>query len=115
MALLEAPAPAGYVTLPSLSKELSRLPSTPLRRAWFYYGEARELLVPVPFMATATTDKLYDEMQTVKPADLPPVDLVVGAKIYKLTGPVLVSQTLKEARKTINARIDLIRNHLKKV
>ena len=42
------------------------------RNAWFYYGEARELLVPVPFMATATTDKLYDEMQTVKPADLPP-------------------------------------------
>ena len=37
--------------------------------AWFYFGEARELLVPVPFMATATTDKLYDEMQTVKPAD----------------------------------------------
>ena len=24
-----------------------------LRNAWFYYGEARELLVPVPFMATA--------------------------------------------------------------
>jgi hypothetical protein len=53
--------------------------------AWFYYGEARELLVPVPFMATAITDKLYDEMQTVKPADLPPVDLAAGTKIYKLT------------------------------
>jgi hypothetical protein len=48
--------------------------------AWFYYGEARELLVPLPFMATATTDKLYDEMQTVKPADLPPLDLIGGAK-----------------------------------
>ena len=62
--------------------------------AWFYYGEARELLVPVPFMATATTDKLYDEMQTVKPADLPPVDLTAGAKTFKVTDlfPVPVGQ-----------------------
>jgi hypothetical protein len=43
------------------------------------------LLVPVPFMATATTDKLYDEMQTVKPSDLPPLDLVAGGKTYKVT------------------------------
>ena len=56
-----------------------------MRNAWFYFGEARELLVPVPFMATATTDKLYDEMQTVKPSDLPPADLAAGAKTYKLT------------------------------
>ena len=56
-----------------------------MRVAWFYYGEARELLVPVPFMATAMTDKLYDEMQTVKPSDLPPIDLVAGTKTYKLT------------------------------
>lgn len=55
------------------------------RNAWFYFGEARELLVPVPFMATATTDRLYDEMQAVKPADLPPADLAVGAKTYRLT------------------------------
>ena len=38
-----------------------------------------------PFMATATTDKLYDEMQTVKPADLPPLDLAAGGKTYKVT------------------------------
>ena len=56
-----------------------------MRVAWFYYGEARELLVPVPFMATAMTDKLYDEMQTVKPSDLPPMDLAAGTKTYKLT------------------------------
>ena len=55
------------------------------RNAWFYFGEARELLVPVPFMATATTDKLYDEMQTVKPSDLPPFDLVAAGKTYKVT------------------------------
>ena len=56
-----------------------------IRNAWFYYGEARELLVPVPFMATAMTDKLYDEMQTVKPPDLPPLDLAAGTKTYKIT------------------------------
>jgi len=55
------------------------------RNAWFYYSEARELLVPLPFMATATTDKLYDDMQAVKPTDLPPLDLAAGAKTYKLT------------------------------
>jgi hypothetical protein len=48
--------------------------------AWFYYLEARDLLVPVPFMSTMATDKLYDESQAVKPVDLPtgdhPLDLV---------------------------------------
>src|SRR5581483_10715215 len=53
--------------------------------AWLYYIEARELLAPVNFMYTQKTDKLYDEMQTVKPADLPPSELNAGAKTYKLT------------------------------
>jgi hypothetical protein len=53
--------------------------------AWLYYVEARELLAPVNFMYTQKTDKLYDEMQTVKPADLPPSDLVTATKTYKLT------------------------------
>jgi hypothetical protein len=57
--------------------------------AWFYYVEARELLVPVPFMYTQATDKLYDELQSVKPADLPiegnTVDLPAGGKTYRLT------------------------------
>ena len=56
-----------------------------LRNTWFYFGQARELLVPVPFMATATTDRLYDEMQAGKPADLPPFDLAAGAKTFKVT------------------------------
>jgi len=56
-----------------------------LRNAWFYFGEARELLVPLPFMATAATDKLYDEMQAVKPTDLAPVDLAAGGKTFKVT------------------------------
>jgi len=53
--------------------------------AWFYYMEGRDLLMPVPFMYTQLTDRLYDEMQTVKPADLPPSDLPSGGKTYKLT------------------------------
>lgn len=57
--------------------------------AWFYYVEARELLVPVPFMYTQMTDKLYDESQTVKPADLPvsgnTTSLTAGGKTYTLT------------------------------
>lgn len=57
--------------------------------AWLYYLEARELAVPVPFMYTQVTDKLYDESETVKPSDLPTggstVDLTAGAKTYRLT------------------------------
>jgi hypothetical protein len=64
--------------------------------AWFYYLEARELLAPVPFMYTQATDKLYDEMQTVKPSDLPPADLLAGGKTRKLTDlfPVVVGSDL---------------------
>ena len=56
--------------------------------AWFYYLAARDMLVPVTFMYTQATDKMYDEMQAVKPADLPtegPVDLSAAGKTYKLT------------------------------
>jgi len=68
--------------------------------AWFYYLEARELLVPVPFMYTQMTDKLYDELQTVKPTDLPvegsTTDLTAGGKTYRLTAtfPLPVGQDL---------------------
>lgn len=56
-----------------------------LRNSWFYFGEARELLVPLPFMATATTDKLYDEMEAVKPTELTPPDLGTAGKTFKVT------------------------------
>jgi hypothetical protein len=52
--------------------------------AWLYYIEARELLAALNFMYTLQTDKLYDEMQAMKPADLPPSDLNAGTKTYKL-------------------------------
>jgi hypothetical protein len=70
------------------------------RNAWLYYIEARELAVPVPFMYTQITDKLYDESQAVKAADIPmdgnTVDLLAGGKTYKLTTlfPVAVGQDL---------------------
>ena len=64
--------------------------------AWFYFLEARELLVPVPFMSTLATDKVYDEMQNVKPSSLPPIDLVAGGKTFKLTAifPLAVGNDL---------------------
>lgn len=55
--------------------------------AWFYFLEARQLAVPVPFMSTLLTDKLYDEMQSVRPTDLPtagPMDVTLGGKTYKM-------------------------------
>jgi hypothetical protein len=70
------------------------------RNAWLYYIEARDLLVPVPFMYTQITDKLADESETVKPADLPvsgnTVELPAGGKTYRLTTlfPVAVKQDL---------------------
>ena len=59
------------------------------RNAWLYYREAIALSSPVDFMSTQVTDKLYDEMQTVLPSDLPingtAVELTAGAKTYHLT------------------------------
>ena len=57
--------------------------------AWFYYVEASNLISPLPFMATAATDRLSDELQSARPADLPAegktVDLTVAPTTYKLT------------------------------
>ncbi len=57
--------------------------------AWLYYVEARALASPLPFMSTATTDKLYDDSQKLQPADFPtdakPTDLSAGGAMYKLT------------------------------
>ena len=70
------------------------------RNAWLYYLQARELLVPVPFMYTQATDKLADESETVKPADLPvggnTTEITAGNKTYRMTTlfPVAVKQDL---------------------
>ncbi len=58
------------------------------RDAWFYYLTAWDLLAPVDFISTPKLDRIVDEMQAVRPSDLPassPVDLVAGNKSYKLT------------------------------
>ncbi|MGZ4788442.1 MAG: hypothetical protein ACXVZX_07965, partial [Terriglobales bacterium] len=39
--------------------------------AWLYYLAAWDLHAPVPFMSTATLDKIGEEAQAVKPPDLP--------------------------------------------
>lgn len=57
--------------------------------AWLYYREAIALSIPVDFMSTMFTDKLYEEVQSTQPADLPAngnaVDLNSGGKVYHLT------------------------------
>jgi hypothetical protein len=57
--------------------------------AWFYYVEASGLISPLSFMATAATDKLSEESQRLRPADLPAegktVDLAVASAAFKLT------------------------------
>jgi hypothetical protein len=71
------------------------------RNAWLYYIEARDLVVPVPFMYTQLTDKLADESETVKPSDLPvsgsTVELAAGGKTHRLTTlfPLAVKQDLE--------------------
>ncbi len=56
--------------------------------AWFYYSVADDLMRPFPAMATPQSDQIYDEMQAVKPADLPvsaPTDLMVNGRTVRLT------------------------------
>jgi hypothetical protein len=58
--------------------------------AWLYLVQGRDLAMPVPFMYTQVTDKLYEESQSVKPTDFPidgkTIDLAAsGGKTYKLT------------------------------
>src|SRR5580700_348718 len=66
-----------------------------MHNAWLYYVVARSLISPLPFMSTATTDKLYDDSQKLQPADFPDggktADLSAanansgGSATYKLT------------------------------
>lgn len=68
--------------------------------AWFFYLQARSLASPLPFMSTLASDKLYDESQSMKPADLPtdgkPANLIAGTSSYKLTAvfPQVVGKDL---------------------
>jgi len=57
--------------------------------AWLYYLVARSLVSPLPFMSTATTDKLYDDSQKLQPSDFPAdgktADLSSGTGTHKMT------------------------------
>lgn len=59
------------------------------RNAWLYYRQAIALTAPTDFMSTLSTDKLYDEAQSVQPTDLPVngegIDLTAGGVTHKLT------------------------------
>lgn len=70
-----------------------------IRNAWLYSALARDMLVPVPFMSTMVTDKLYDEFQSVKPADLPPSDISAAGKTFKVNSLYLLP---------VNNELDLI-------
>ena len=58
------------------------------RTAWFYYLTAWDMNAPVDFMGTRALDKLSDEMQSVRPADLPsadhPLALAGGGRSYQV-------------------------------
>ncbi len=57
--------------------------------AWLDYLQGWDLMGPVNFMYTAKRDKIADEMQQSKPADLPtqqnPLQLSAGGKTYAVT------------------------------
>jgi hypothetical protein len=58
--------------------------------AWLYFLQARDLAMPLSFMYTLATDKIYDEEQAVRPNDFPidgsTVDLAgPNGKTYKMT------------------------------
>ncbi len=57
--------------------------------SWFYYSTANYLLAPVSFMSTVQLDRIADEMQAVRPPDLPsaqaPLPLLAGGKTYSIT------------------------------
>jgi hypothetical protein len=63
--------------------------SNQLHDAWLFFLQARALATPLPVMSTQATDKLYDESQSLLPADVPAngktVDLAAGSASYKLT------------------------------
>jgi hypothetical protein len=71
-----------------------------LHDAWFYYLTAWDLMAPVNFMSNLQLDKVAQEMETSRPADLPsaqaPMSLSANGKVFKVTelAPVPVGNDL---------------------
>ena len=66
-----------------------------MHNAWVYYLTAWDLLAPVDFMSTPQLDKIADEMQAARPADVPskeaPLSLSAGSATFKVNEIVLVA------------------------
>ena len=58
--------------------------------AWFYYAVAWDLAAPLPFISTASLDKIAQEMQSLRPSDLPsaqnPLSLPAGSRTFQVIG-----------------------------
>lgn len=57
--------------------------------AWLYYLAGWDLSAPLPFMETAGLDKISDEAQSARPADMPapdkPLSLAADGKTYNVS------------------------------
>lgn len=79
--------------------------------AWLYFREAIALTSPVDFMSTLVSDRLYDDTQSVQPADMPAngstVDLSAAGKTYRMTEifPLAVGDDLDVVVKYASADI----------
>jgi hypothetical protein len=79
--------------------------------ALLYYREAIALSSPVDFMSTLASDKLYDEVQSVQPSDMPTngntVELSAAGKIYRLNEifPLAIGSDLNVVVKYASADI----------
>jgi len=61
--------------------------------AWLFCQEARNLISPLPFMGTLTTDRLFDECQSMQPTDFPVngknTDMALAGATYKINSVFL--------------------------
>jgi len=68
--------------------------------AWLFYLQARSLISPLSFMSTLATDRLYADLQSAQPTDVPvngkTTDLAAGTTTFKLTAlfPLAVGDDL---------------------
>jgi hypothetical protein len=85
----------GHDGLWFLSKAREYKAKGQVHNAWYYYLIAWDLLAPVDFMSTPQLDKLADETQATRPADVAsassPLELAAAGKSYKVMDMAIVS------------------------
>lgn len=74
-----------------------------MHNAWFYYLEARSLILPLSFMSTLASEKLYDESQSAQPTDLP-----VKGKTTALSSPTSTYKLTAVFPEPVGNDLDLI-------